>query len=353
MQLTLRQAQTLLDKLPRARLGFFPTPLQRLDRLSERLGINLYMKQDDFTGVNLFGGNKVRKLEYLLGKAVADGATHAITYGATQSNHAMETAAACRRLGLQPILYLTAVVAPKPGELRANLLLDRILGAEVHIVPIEPGEAEADAEARSFEMGRARAAELNASGRTCFDIPMGGASALGSVGFAAAMIELQEQCDALGSLRFSRIYHSTGTGGTMAGLHAGRAMLGMDVQIISVAASPKEESSYLDRVCKLCRDALALVGSDAVPDRSAMRLDLTQWQPGYEQPSEAASEAIHLLARTEGLFVDPVYTGKALAALLADVNNGSIRKGDDVLFWHTGGATALFAEPEILGDSLS
>lgn len=350
MQTKLQRARAALDGLPRAHLGFFPTPLQRLDRLSAQLGIELYVKRDDFTGVNLFGGNKIRKLEYLLGQAVAQGATHAITYGATQSNHAMQTAAACRRLGLRPILYLTAVVPPKPGELRSNLLLDHLLGAEIHVVPIEPGEAEADAEARSFAMGTARAAALNAAGHVCVDIPMGGASALGSVGFAAAMVELAEQAEASGGLRFDRIYHSTGTGGTMAGLHAGRAMLGMDAQIASVAASPKDEARYLDGVCALCQDALQLIGSDAAPDRAAMRLDLTQWQPGYEQPSEAASEAIRLLAQAEGLFVDPVYTGKALAALLADARGGRIARGESVLFWHTGGATALFAEPEILGN---
>ena len=110
MKTATEQARALLDKLPRARLGFFPTPLCRLDRLSARLGIELYIKRDDFTGMNLFGGNKVRKLEFLLGEAAARGARYAVTYGATQSNHAMETAAACRRLGIQPILYLTAVV---------------------------------------------------------------------------------------------------------------------------------------------------------------------------------------------------------------------------------------------------
>lgn len=349
MQTTVQQARAMLARLPRANLGFFPTPLQRLDRLSAHLGVNVYVKRDDFTGMNLFGGNKVRKLEYLLGQAAASGMTHAVTYGATQSNHAMETAAACRRLGIQPILYLTAVVAPKPEDMRSNLLLDHILGAEIHIVPIEPGETEADAEERSFAMGAARAAELTAAGHPCADIPMGGANTLGSLGFAAAMVELEEQSEALGGLRFSRIYHSTGTGGTMAGMHAGRAMLGMDTQIISVAASPKDESAYIGKVFNLSRAVLEAIGSDAVPDRAAMRLDLTQWQPGYEQPSEAASEAIRLLARTEGLFVDPVYTGKALACLLADARGGKIGPGENVLFWHTGGTTALFAEPEILG----
>lgn len=350
MQQKIQQALELLDRLPRARLGFFPTPLQRLERLSEQLGIQLYIKRDDFTGNNLFGGNKVRKLEYLLGRAAADGTTHAITYGATQSNHAMETAAACRRLGIQPILYLTAVVPPRPEDLRANYLLDHLFGAEIHIVSIEPGESEADAEERSFRLGAQRCAALNASGQPCIDIPMGGASALGSVGFAAAMIELQEQCDAMGGLCFSRIYHATGTGGTMAGLHAGRALLNQAVKIVSVAASPKDEAQYIEKVHGLCRATLARIGTDVALDRSAMHLDLSQWQPGYEQPSAAASEAILLLARMEGLLVDPVYTGKALAGLLADVRRGVIQKGENVLFWHTGGATALFAEPEILGD---
>ena len=349
MNEAIQSVRARLAGLPRARLGFFPTPLYRLDRLSDLLGIELYIKRDDFTGMNLFGGNKVRKLEYLLGAAVESGAKYAITYGATQSNHAMETAAACRRLGLTPILYLTAVVPPDAADLRSNLLLDNILDAEIHIVPIRPGETEADAEERSFAMGAERAAELNASGPGCVDIPRGGANALGSVGFAAAMAELAEQLESLGDMRISKLYHSTGTGGTMAGLHAGRALLGMDLDIISVSASPKEEASYLDKVCHLSEAVLALLGSDRKPNREAMRLDLSQWMPGYERPSEAASEAIRLLARTEGLFVDPVYTGKALAGLLADARGGKIQKGETVLFWHTGGATALFAEPEILG----
>ncbi len=350
MNTAINAAHALLDRLPRARLAFLPTPLYRLDRLSERLGIELYIKRDDFTGMNLFGGNKVRKLEYLLGQATRNGTTHVITYGATQSNHAMETAAACRRLGLTPILYLTAVVTPDPAGMRSNLLLDNVLGAEIHIVPLESGETEADAEERSFRMGAARAEELNATGHPCVDIPMGGANPLGSVGFAAAMVELAEQAESFGGLCFDRIYHSTGTGGTMAGMHAGRTMLGMETKIISVSASPKDEPVYLEKVYNLCRSALRLIGSDLLPDHDAMRLNLSQWMPGYEQPNEAASEAIRLLARTEGLFVDPVYTGKALAALLADVREGRIMRGENVLFWHTGGATALFAEPQILGN---
>lgn len=348
MSQILEQAEKLLQALPKEQLGFFPTPFYRLDRLSEELGVNLYIKRDDFTGMNLFGGNKVRKLEYLLGEAKAKGCEYAITYGATQSNHAMETAAACRRCGIKPILYLTAVVEPDEADVRANLLLDKILDVELHIVDILPGETEDDAEARSFEMGAARAKELNESGHPCYDIPMGGASIVGSVGFANGYVEFEKQVKAM-NLNVDYIFHATGTGGTMAGLAAGRKMTESNTKIISITVSPKDEK-YLRKVEKLANDVLALVKSPAhVTMEEDLHMDTGYYAPGYEQPNEAASEAIRLLARTEGLFVDPVYTGKALAGLIDYVRSGKVPQGSNVVFWHTGGATALFAEHEILG----
>ena len=348
MSQILEQAEKLLQALPKEQLGFFPTPFYRLDRLSEELGVNLFIKSDDFTGMNLFGGNKVRKLEYLLGEAKAKGCEYAITYGATQSNHAMETAAACRRCGIKPILYLTAVVEPDDADVRANLLLDKILDVELHIVDILPGETEDDAEARSFEMGAARAKELNESGHPCYDIPMGGASVVGSVGFANGYVEFEKQVKAM-NLNVDYIFHATGTGGTMAGLAAGRKMAESDTKIISITVSPKDEK-YLRKVEKLANDVLALIKSPAhVTIEEDLHMDTGYYAPGYEQPNEAASEAIRLLARTEGLFVDPVYTGKALAGLIDYVRSGKVPQGSNVVFWHTGGATALFAEHEILG----
>ena len=130
----------------KVQLGFFPTPFYRLNRISEDLGVNLYIKRDDFSGMSLFGGNKIRKLEYLLGNAVQKGCDTVFTYGATQSNHAMQTATACRRLGLTPILYLVALVRPDENDIRSNLLLDKILGAEIHIVEQQEGETEEEAE---------------------------------------------------------------------------------------------------------------------------------------------------------------------------------------------------------------
>ena len=335
--------------LPRAELGFFPTPLMRLDRLSAQFGVSLYIKRDDFTGMSLFGGNKMRKLEFLLGEAKARGCEYAVTYGATQSNHAMETSTACRRMGIKPILYLTAVVPPEEGDTRANLLLDRILDAEIHIVPIEPGETEAEAEARSFVMGAARAAELTLGGRPCIDIPMGGASPIGSVGFALGYVELAQQLGELG-LTADAIFHATGTGGTLAGLAAGRKLLYDGTKIVSIAVSPKDPVAYPQRVAELGTAVLRLLGSPLSLDPTMdICLDTHYYLPGYEQPSEAASEAIRLLAREEGLFLDPVYTGKAFAGMLDHIRTGRIAQGETVVFWHTGGATALFAEPEILG----
>ncbi len=352
MAVSLTKARELTDRLPRTALGFFPTPLYRLDNLSRELGVNLYIKRDDFTGMNLFGGNKIRKLEYLLGEAKARGCEYAVTYGATQSNHAMETAASCRRAGIRPILYLTAVVEPDEADVRSNLLLDRILGAEIHIVDILPGETEDDADARAAGMGAEHARSLTESGHPCADIPMGGANETGSVGFARGYVEMREQAEALG-IAPDYIFHSTGTGGTMAGLAAGRALLGGAERIISVTASPKNEPVYLKKVAGLSNRVLTMLGAAERVDAADLQIDLNYYLPGYEKPNSLASEAIRLMARTEGLFLDPVYTGKAFAGLLDWVRGGRIEPDSTVLFWHTGGATALFAEQEILGNIYS
>ncbi len=348
MYYSFSEAEQLLNRLPRAQLGFFPTPLYKLGNLSKELGVEIYIKRDDFTGMSLFGGNKVRKLEYLLGLAVAQGCDYAITYGATQSNHAMETVACCRRLGIRPIIYLTAVVKPDEKDVRGNLLLDRIMDAEIHIVDILPGETEDEADARAFEMGAARARELTESGHPCMDIPMGGANVIGSVGFAMGYVEMMRQAENM-NVKFNAIYHSTGTGGTMAGLHAGRGLIGDATPIYSVSCSLKNDA-YYDKVEKLANDVLAEIGAAIKVDRNDLHVDIGYYMPGYEMPNAMASEAIRLLARTEGLFIDPVYTGKAFAGMIDHIRKGDHAPGSKLLFWHTGGATALFAEREILGE---
>ena len=350
MSVQTERARTLLARLPKVQLGFFPTPLHRLDRLSEQLGVELYIKRDDFTGISLFGGNKIRKLEYLIGDAEAKGCEYVFTFGATQSNHAMQTVCACRRRGLKPVIYLVAIVKPDEADVRSNLLLDKILGAEVHIVEIEEGETEEDAEERSFVLAREHMARLEAEGHRCYEVPMGGASDVGSVGFIDGYVELEEQLEAVG-IHADYIFHGTGTGGTMAGLHAGRKLTGSDAEIVSVNVSFKDDG-YPARCADLANRSLALIGAEdvRVDAHEDVHTDLSYYLPGYEIPNEAASEAIRLLAREEGLFVDPVYTGKAFAGMLDHIRSGRVEKGSTVVFWHTGGATALFAEKEILGD---
>ncbi len=339
----------LLGRLPRAELGFFPTPFYRLEQLSKELGVNLYIKRDDFTGMNLFGGNKVRKLQYLIGEALEKGCEYVFTFGATQSNHAMQTVSACRRCGLKPVLYLVAVVEPDERDLRSNLLLDKIMGAEVHVVKILPGEKEEDAEERSVRMAREHMRRLEEEGHGCYEVPMGGASPAGSAGFIEGYVEFMEQAMEMG-IHPEYIFHGTGTGGTLAGLIAGRKLTGWGGKIISINVSRKDEG-YPEKVRQLANRSLELVGTEVrVEDCADIHTDLNYYEPGYEMPSQRATEAIRLLAEKEGLLVDPVYTGKAFAGMLDYIRSGRVPQGSDVVFWHTGGATALFAEKEILGE---
>lgn len=346
-----RVYRELLGSVPKEKLSFLPTPLYRLSRLSRQLGVELYMKRDDMTGISQFGGNKIRKLEYLLGDAVAKGCDTVFTYGATQSNHAMQTVTACRIMGLTPILYLVDIVKPDEEDVRSNLLLDRILGAEVHIVEMEDGETEEEAEERSYIMAKEHMARLNAEGHCCYDIPMGGADRVGSTGFIEGYVELTEQLKEQG-LEADYLFHATGTGGTLAGLAAGRCLVGSRTEIISVNVSYKAPS-HLEKVERMANEALRYIGAEPacrVDLQTDLHYDLNYYLPGYEIPNEGASEAIRLLARTEGILVDPVYTGKAFAGMLDYIRTGRISPGSTVVFWHTGGATALFAEKEILGN---
>lgn len=347
---TVEEAKNLLARLPRTNLGFYPTPLHKLERLSAELGVNIYLKRDDLSGVSTFGGNKMRKLEYLLGDALAQGADTVFTYGATQSNHAMQTVAAACKCGLHPVLYLVSVVEPDKETLRANLLLDYIYGAEVHIVQMEPGEEETDAEARSFAMGAEHVERLRDEGKHPYDVPMGGASPVGSVGFAGGFVELKEQCASAG-IKPDYLYHASGTGGTLAGLAAGRALLGADMRIVSVAVSPKDEG-YEARTADLANRALGVIGAsnDVCVSADDLQVERGYFAPGYEIPNEWGNAAIRRLARTEGVLMDTVYSGKAFGGLLDHIKRGLVPQGSTVVFWHTGGATALFSEPQIIGD---
>jgi len=343
-------AKQLLSALPRADLGFFPTPMYKLENISKMLDINLYVKRDDFTGKNLFGGNKTRKLEYLIGKALDDKCEYVFTYGATQSNHAMQTVWASVSNQLKPVLYLTAVVEPDKNDIKSNLLLDKVFDAEIYIINLQDNESFAEADIRSLKTGREHLKRLESDGHKCMNIPMGGANEIGSAGYIGGYIELYEQISEL-DVQLDYLYHATGSGGTMAGLAAGQKLIGTDTTIQSIVVLDIRED-YLEKKAALANATLEYIQADLKVEPGDFNIRTEFYAPGYECPNAKATEAIKLLAKQEGLLLDPVYTGKAFAALLHDVRSGIISKGSNVAFLHTGGATALFAEKKIIGDIL-
>ncbi len=309
-----------LQDFPRLSLGVFPTPIQRLVNISRALGTNVYVKRDDLTGVGL-GGNKVRKLEYLLADAQRQGAEVVFTTGGAQSNHAMLTAACALRLGMTPILILK-----KRGvtALRGNQLLEHLMGADVRFMDTDDY---ADIYAEMDRVGRAM-------GRPYYKIPCGGSNALGSLGYVDCAREIAAQ-----GVRFDHIVCAEGSGGTMAGLALGARLFlpGTRVHGMMVDTDPFDVITP-----RLMREAAALLGEDIqITDENYTLRDMCG--PGYAIPSDAGNAAIRLMAAREGIFLDPVYTGKAFAGLIALAREGAFQPDDRVLFLHTGGAGGLFA----------
>ncbi|MBF9233167.1 D-cysteine desulfhydrase family protein [Microvirga alba] len=320
------------QKVPLASL---PTPLEPLTALTRVLGgPEIWVKRDDGTGL-AGGGNKARKLEYLMAEALALGADTIVTAGGIQSNHARQTAAAAARLGLRCILVLTDSVPDRSSAYHksANLLLDRLFGADIRFLD---GSADPDAAMADI------AARCEAEGRCPYVIPVGGSNAVGARAYVDAAAEVLDQAAALG-VRFSHVVLATGSGGTHAGLVVGFAAREVDLPVLGVSVSRKREEA-IHRVRGLVEKTAAVVGSEGFSD---ILIDDRFVGPGYGMPTEAMAEAVRLVARTEGLLLDPVYTGKAMAGLIALIREGTFRPDDRVLFWHTGGSVALFAYDEV------
>ncbi len=342
-------AHAKLAKLGKLSLGFYPTPFHKLEKISQEYGVNLYIKREDFSGTTLFGGNKIRKLEYLLKDAQEQGCDTVFTYGATQSNHAMETATAARRCGMKPVLFLGAIVEPKPDDVRANLLLDTILGAEIHILP-SMGRSTKDTMAANKDLFAARIEELAKDGHKVYDIPIGGSTPRGAAGFADAYIEIKEQAAAMG-IQPDYLCTATGSGGTLAGLTAGRAMIhDTQTQIRAYTVGKKDPVSYGQGVADLSNKVLELLEASERVDAQELNIAFDYVGPGYEKPYKEANDDIRYLAKTEGIFTDPVYSGKAFHGMMEEIRSGKIPAGSTVIYLHTGGATALFSESAIIGD---
>lgn len=315
-----------ITDFPNLPLALLPTPLCKLENLSRDLGKNLYIKRDDLTGLGL-GGNKVRKLEFLLADARAKGADVVLTAGGPQSNHAALTAACAGKLGMESILVLK-----KRGVLAGgNLVVDEVLGAQVRFVDTDTYD---DVYA---EMERIMA-ELRAQGRTPYFIPVGGSVPMGCLGYVNCALEIAGQAEEL-DVRFDAIVSAMGSGGTYAGLTLGTKLFlpGTRSVGIGVCNDPFESISL-----ELMEKTAALLDADVpiAPNDIHIQYHIG---PGYAQPSREGCEAVRRLARREGILADPVYTGKALAGFFQLLEEGYFDGEENILFLHTGGAGALFA----------
>jgi L-cysteate sulfo-lyase len=332
---------------PRLSLATLPTPLHELPRLRDALGGSsrcprILVKRDDLTGL-AGGGNKARKLEFLVGDAVRSGTTVLVTTGGVQSNHARMTAAAARIAGMRASLVLTATV-PDP-EVQGNLLLDRVFDAEIHLIPagdptlsVGPNEAAVVAEVVDT---------LESRGERPYVIPLGGSSPVGALGYVAGTLELVRELEAAGE-RPSRLYVAAGSRGTAAGLVLGARLAGAPYRVHGVAVSGGDPERT-ERAAEVARDAAALLGVQREVSPDDFLTDHAQIGPGYGLSTPACLDAIRLVARTEGILLDPVYTAKAMAGLIADIHAGAIAADETIVFLHTGGLPGLFAHAAELG----
>lgn len=324
-----------LTGFPRTSLGHLPTPLERMDRLRAALGPDcptLLVKRDDCTGL-ASGGNKTRKLEFLMGEAVEKGAGAIVTFGAVQSNHARQTAAAAAKLGLPCDLILIEMVPLESAAYRGsgNVLYDLLLGARVHLVKddrraSEAFQAVADAHAKA--------------GRGVYVVPIGGSNAVGSLGYIDAFDEIERQTEAMG-ISVDAIVFGSSSGGTQAGLIAGATLADSATRIMGVNVYKKHGADIASAVHALALETLHHVGVPLLDVSKRVHVIDGYQGEGYGLPSDAMREAVTLTAQTEGLLLDPVYSGKAMAALIGHVRRAKFTRDQTVVFLHTGGTAAL------------
>jgi D-cysteine desulfhydrase family pyridoxal phosphate-dependent enzyme len=320
-----------IESLPRFPLAQLPTPLARLERLSRELaGPEILIKRDDQTGLAL-GGNKTRKLEFLVGHALAQGADTLVTLGAAQSNHCRQTAAAAAAAGLKCEL----IVNGKPPEVpNGNLLLNELLGATIHWI---------DRSQRAVKL-KSLDVELRAAGRKPYLIPVGGSNGIGAVGYVVAMLELMEQLRTSQQSVDHMVFGSS-SGGTQAGIALGARLAGFTGSVtgLSIDKNDPEHFEYETEVAQIANECAEYIGSDVRLSKDDIHVVYGYKGEGYGVVGDLEREAIRLVARTEGIILDPVYAGRAFGALVDLIRTGKYQRGETVLFWHTGGSPALFA----------
>lgn len=311
----------------RVRIAHLPTPIEKLDRLTQYLhGPDIYVKRDDQTGL-AGGGNKARKLEFLVAEALAQGCDHLVTIGAPQSNHCRQTAAAAAKFGLGCSLVLKGSDSDTHD---GNVLLDTLLGA--HLYWTEGGDTTA--------VVNRVIRQLTSMGRKPYLIPVGGSNVVGTAAYVQAMEELTTQLQTQ-NLNFDVIVLASGSGGTQAGIVLGAQVYGFRGEVFAVSVSrPAEELSMQVAALATATATHLGLGTVSVADRVTVNDDYLG--DGYGVVGETEREGIQLLAQQEGLLMDPVYTGRAMGALIDLTRWGAFTRGQSVLFWHTGGMPALF-----------
>ena len=323
----------ITSRFPKTSLGFFPTPVTELCRLGKALkGPRIFIKRDDLTGLAL-GGNKTRKLEVILGEALAQGCDTIITAGAAQSNHCRQTAAAAAKLNMACHLILGG---EQPESISGNLLLDKVFGCHIHW-----GGSNRKGEDIPEIFDR-----LKAAGKKPYVVPYGGSNELGAISFIDAVEELANQTNE----NFTHIIFASSSGGTHAGLMLGKHIFKKDFELVGISIDKDEiDNQMLDQhIINLANRTAKVLGLDVQYSDQDLNLNTDYIGEGYGVVGELENEAIKLTARLEGILLDPVYTGRAMGGLIDMIRTGAIDKDAKVLFWHTGGAPALFAYSESL-----
>ena len=332
-----KELSLTLAKFPKVRLGHLPTPLEPMDRLSEILGgPRLWVKRDDCTGLSS-GGNKTRKLEFLMADAQSKGADTIITQGATQSNHARQTTAAAAKLGMECHILLEDRTGSNDNNyiLNGNVLLDRLHGASVSK---RSGGTDMNLEMQDF------ADALIEKGKKPYIIPGGGSNPIGALGYVNCARELTEQASEIG-LKIDALVHATGSAGTQAGLVAGLAAIQSSIHLLGIGVrAPKDKQEQM--VFDLAQKTADYLDTGIEIERDKVRAICDYVGAGYGLPTDGMIKAVKLLAQSEGLLFDPVYSGKGLDGLIDQIKKGYFAGMDNVVFLHTGGSAALFGYPE-------
>lgn len=334
----------ILARLPRVNLAHLPTPFEYLPRLSQALGgPDIYVKRDDCTGLAT-GGNKTRKLEFVMADARANGATHVVTQGAVQSNHARQTAAAACKMGMKStLLFEHRVANPSEDYLRSgNLLFDRLYGAE--ILNFEKGA--------DMNAGMAKVSEaLRKRGETPYIIPGGASTPTGALGYVDCAREILLQADEL-NLQVDQIVLATGSAGTQAGLLTGLRVAGSDIPVLGIGVNAPRDVQE-ERVFRLAEQTADLIEHTGAVTRGDVVANCDFIGDGYGVPTAQMVDAVLMLARLEGLLFDPVYSGKGLAGLISLIRSGYFSGCKTIVFVHTGGSAGLFAYREVFDRALA